>query len=144
MKEESNNPTRLMKVKDAAKYLALSEKTLFNFEQEGKLPVVRFGRTVRYAIEDLDAFIQSCRSGPTPAPTEKPKTSGPMPMIKRSYPNHCINCIYWFEKAEQTSSDRIGYCKRFPPCHATFVDNKPLMWNFYTGHDNWCGEFKPV
>ena len=144
MKEEPTLPVRLIKAREAAKYLAVSEKTLWNLENEGKISAVRFGRTIRYALDDLDAFIQSCRSGKAPAQTEKIETSSTVPMIKRSYTNHCINCMYWFEKAQQESTDRIGYCKRFPPRFATFIGEKPQMWNFYTGHDNWCGEFRPV
>ena len=144
MKEEPTLPVRLIKVKDAANYLAISERTLWSLEKEGKIPAVRFGKILRFTIEDLDAFIQTCKSGNAPAQTEKPETSSTAPMINRSYPNHCINCMYWFEKVQQESTGGIGYCKRFPPRFATFIGEKPKMWNFYTGHDNWCGEFMPV
>ena len=143
MKEELNLPAKLVRIKDAAKYLAVSEKTLWNLENEGKIPAVRFGRTIRYAVEDLDAFIQKHRAGSSPEEM-LPETPYGTPSICRSYPDYCINCYYWFEKAGQGSTDKIGYCKRFPPQFVAFTENKPQIWNFYTGHNNWCGEFKPM
>jgi excisionase family DNA binding protein len=54
---------RLMSVSDAAKYLAISERTIWNLTSEQKLPAVRIGRAVRYDIGDLDAFITKAKIG---------------------------------------------------------------------------------
>ncbi|HEY4313831.1 MAG TPA: helix-turn-helix domain-containing protein [Pirellulales bacterium] len=57
----------LVTSKQAASMLAISERTLWQLTSDGHLPAVRFGRTVRYDLSDLRAFITSRRSGGTPA-----------------------------------------------------------------------------
>jgi excisionase family DNA binding protein len=53
--------TRLMTVKEAAKYLCISERKLWSMTQAGEITAVRFGRTVRYDIKDLENFIQRAK-----------------------------------------------------------------------------------
>lgn len=55
--------TRLMPPREAAKYLAICEKSLWTLTKEGRLPSVRIGRSVRYDVADLDAFIEVCKGG---------------------------------------------------------------------------------
>lgn len=49
----------------AAKYLAISVRTLFTLTQDCKIKSVRIGRrSVRYRRADLDAYVESrCRGG---------------------------------------------------------------------------------
>jgi predicted DNA-binding transcriptional regulator AlpA len=49
----------LVRSRDAAKMLAISEKTLWNMSQpRGPLPVIRVGRAgVRYSLRALEAWI---------------------------------------------------------------------------------------
>ena len=54
---------RLVKVKDAANYLAISERKLWDLSQNGIIPVVRLGRAIRYDLIDLDNFIRKMKSG---------------------------------------------------------------------------------
>jgi len=51
----------LFTAREAAALLAISERTLWQLSRDGELPVVRFGRTVRYAPDDLQAFIAARR-----------------------------------------------------------------------------------
>jgi excisionase family DNA binding protein len=53
----------LITSKQAASMLAISERTLWQLTNDGHLPAVRFGRTVRYDLGDLRAFIASRRCG---------------------------------------------------------------------------------
>lgn len=53
----------LLSARDAAKQLAISEKTLWSLSKAGRLPVVRIGRNVRYARADLLAFIDRAKGG---------------------------------------------------------------------------------
>ena len=53
--------TRLMTVKEAAKYLCISERKLWSMTQAGEIPCVRLGRAVRYDLNDLDSFIQKAK-----------------------------------------------------------------------------------
>jgi excisionase family DNA binding protein len=52
---------RLMTVKEAAKYLCISERKLWSMTQAGEIPAVRLGRAVRYDLNDLDSFIQRAK-----------------------------------------------------------------------------------
>ena len=49
---------RLLTTKQAAKYLAVSEKTIYNLSKTQDLPSIRFGHTRRYDLQDLNSFIQ--------------------------------------------------------------------------------------
>lgn len=53
--------TRLMTVKNAAAYLAISERKLWDMTKTGEIPAVRLGRAVRYDRSDLDSFIQQAK-----------------------------------------------------------------------------------
>ena len=58
-----NQEQLLITAKQAAALLAVSERTLWQLTNDGTLPVVRFGRTVRYDPSDLRAFIAARRCG---------------------------------------------------------------------------------
>ena len=47
----------LLTPKEAAKALAVCERTLYGLDKSGELPAVRIGRAVRYDVNDLRAWI---------------------------------------------------------------------------------------
>lgn len=49
--------TRLITSRDAAKYLCISERKLWDMSKTGEIPAIRLGRAVRYDKQDLDNFI---------------------------------------------------------------------------------------
>lgn len=51
-------PHQLLKPRDAAKLLAISERTLHTLTKRGELASVRMGKTVRYAHAELAAFVR--------------------------------------------------------------------------------------
>lgn len=51
----------LLRPADAADYLAISERKLWELQNCGQIPVVRLGRSVRYHRSDLEAFAQKLR-----------------------------------------------------------------------------------
>ena len=53
--------TQLLKSKEAAKRLCISERTLWTLMNEGKIPAIKMNRCIRYDPKDLDAFIESAR-----------------------------------------------------------------------------------
>lgn len=58
------NNQRLIKSKDAAAYLAISQRKLWDLGKGNIIPVVRMGRAVRFDLADLDSFIlkaKGCR-----------------------------------------------------------------------------------
>jgi excisionase family DNA binding protein len=54
---------RLLHPREAAAYLAISERSVWNLESRGLLKAVRVGRIVRFDREDLDRFIQTAKIG---------------------------------------------------------------------------------
>ena len=55
-----NNSTlspRLMDAKNASRYLAISERKLWDLSHKKIIPTVRLGRAVRYDQQDLDSYI---------------------------------------------------------------------------------------
>lgn len=54
---------QLLKALDAAKALAISPRKLWGLTQNGEVKCIRIGRSVRYAPEDLMAFIATKRGG---------------------------------------------------------------------------------
>ena len=53
---------RLFNSKQAAKYLCISEKSLWNLTNAGEICAVRMRRLVRYEPADLDEFIQRSKT----------------------------------------------------------------------------------
>ena len=62
MSQTIQNMSRLMTPKQAAAYLAISERKLWSMSKDQVLPVVRLGRCVRYDQQDLDEFISHAKS----------------------------------------------------------------------------------
>lgn len=53
---------KLLKSKQAAEYLSVSERTLWNLQRELKIRAVRMGRLIRFDPDDLDDFIQRSKT----------------------------------------------------------------------------------
>ena len=56
----------LVRARDAAKALALSERTLWTLAQRGEIPRVLAGRAVLYDPADLRAWIEKKKTKNTP------------------------------------------------------------------------------
>lgn len=52
----------LLTPRDAAKALAVCEKTLWNLSRRGELRPVRIGRAVRYDVADLRRWIDAAKA----------------------------------------------------------------------------------
>ncbi|MDX3656265.1 helix-turn-helix domain-containing protein [Streptomyces sp. ID05-26A] len=61
MADDNTIPTAYLKITEAAAYLNLSVVSLRRAIREGNLPYVRFGRAIRVALPDLDAFAAARR-----------------------------------------------------------------------------------
>lgn len=55
-------PRLLLNARDAAEALSICERTLWTLTSTGALKSVRIGRAVRYAIDDLQAYIERNRT----------------------------------------------------------------------------------
>ncbi|MFD2236714.1 helix-turn-helix domain-containing protein [Aureimonas populi] len=63
-------PIRFVDTEAAARYLALEAHTLECYRSLGGGPAYhKFGKWVRYAVDDLDAWAESCRRATTSSPT---------------------------------------------------------------------------
>ena len=58
----------LVTPREAARLLAVSERTLWSLAAAGEIPRVRIGRAVRYRVADLRAYVDA------PPPNEKGRT----------------------------------------------------------------------
>jgi excisionase family DNA binding protein len=58
MNETQQAPILLLTPRQAAKALAISERTLATYTKSGALPVVRIGACVRYSPDDLRDWIR--------------------------------------------------------------------------------------
>lgn len=62
-------PIRFVDTEAAARYLALEAHTLECYRSLGGGPIFhKFGKWVRYAVDDLDAWAESCRRATTASP----------------------------------------------------------------------------
>ena len=53
--------SKLMSSKQAAKYLCISERKLWNLSKSERIPTVRIDRSVRFDRDDLDLFIEQLK-----------------------------------------------------------------------------------
>lgn len=56
---ETATQQRLLPAREAASYLGIGERKLWELGNCGELPTVRIGRRVLYDVRDLDHFITS-------------------------------------------------------------------------------------
>ncbi len=52
---------RLIKCREAAAYLGICERKLWELAKSGRIQTVRIDRAVRFDIADLDAFISRAK-----------------------------------------------------------------------------------
>jgi excisionase family DNA binding protein len=63
-----NGAALLLRSRDAARALAIGERKLWELTKRNLIPCVRIGRSVRYSLPDLQAWIEAQKhSGPASA-----------------------------------------------------------------------------
>jgi excisionase family DNA binding protein len=63
MNKNSSVPKLLLSAREAAESLSISPRKLWSMTNSGEIPCVRFGRSVRYDLLDLQAWIESQKGG---------------------------------------------------------------------------------
>ena len=63
MTETTSAPAILMTPRQAAKALAISERTLWELTRRGAIPRLKIGASVRYDVKALQAFIDKKKGG---------------------------------------------------------------------------------
>ena len=66
MQDQATKGVLLVDAKEASRMLAVSPRKLWGmtFEDESRLPHIRCGRLVRYAVADLEQWIEARRQQP--------------------------------------------------------------------------------
>lgn len=64
MATEQNNAGSLMGPAEVSKYLGMTERTIYMWAQQGKLPAFKVGSVWRFRRSDVDRWLESTRSGP--------------------------------------------------------------------------------
>ena len=59
---EPDKIMRLLRPKEAAEQLAISERSLWQLTKDHVIPCVKLGRSVRYSPHDLDNAVTALRS----------------------------------------------------------------------------------
>jgi excisionase family DNA binding protein len=63
MKYDGEDASRgLLKPREAAEFLQVSERTLWTMSKTGGLPRVQIGRAVRYDLADLNRWIEQAKN----------------------------------------------------------------------------------
>jgi excisionase family DNA binding protein len=66
---ESQSPNgpevRLLNIREAARYLGTTAATLYTKVWRREVPFVKFGRSVRFDIRDLDQMIEAMKVNPS-------------------------------------------------------------------------------
>lgn len=63
MANPGNGMPLLVTARDAAAKLSISERTLCELTNNGDLPCIRIGRSVRHVPTDLEQWVEKKRSG---------------------------------------------------------------------------------
>ena len=62
---ETNEFGPLMGPSELGKYLRMTERTIYMWAQQGKLPAFKVGSVWRFRRSDVDRWLESTRSGPS-------------------------------------------------------------------------------
>ena len=65
---ETQRQERLLNVREAARYLAVSVSTLYGWVWQRRIAFVKMGRALRFDMADLEKFIQANRTQARPRP----------------------------------------------------------------------------
>jgi excisionase family DNA binding protein len=66
---------------DVADFLKLSKRTLVRMERDGRLPVLRFGRTIRYEREAIKNLLEGVRDGGRQEEVEMNEAAGELAAV---------------------------------------------------------------
>lgn len=73
----STNEIQWLSTAEAAKYLGITQRTLYRFIDQGEIAAFRFGRVIRLKQDDVDQFIEARRIQPGTLEHLYPEPVGP-------------------------------------------------------------------
>ena len=66
--ERGGTTPALMSLPEVARYLGMAERTIYDWAQSGRLPAFKLGATWRFRRSEIDAWLETHRSGPVVRP----------------------------------------------------------------------------
>ena len=70
--EANDSAPALMSLPEVARYLNMKERTIYDWAQTGRLPAFKLGATWRFRRSEIDAWLETQRSGPDVRPVREP------------------------------------------------------------------------
>ena len=56
----------MMNIEEVAQYLKMSERAIYDWVKTGKIPAFKLGNTWRFKKSEIDGWMESNRTGPSP------------------------------------------------------------------------------
>ena len=66
-------PCPLLSIEELSAYLGIKVKTLSAKGESGDIPHYRIGRLIRFRLDEINAWLDTCRKQSIPAPSAPPK-----------------------------------------------------------------------
>ena len=78
------NGAQLMSLPEVATYLGMAERTIYVWAQQGKIPAFKLGTSWRFRRSEIDAWLETQRSGPDVSTGRRPLVDPVEPAMTRS------------------------------------------------------------
>ena len=78
------NGAQLMSLPEVATYLGMAERTIYVWAQQGKIPAFKLGTSWRFRRSEIDAWLETQRSGPDFSTGRRPLVDPVEPAMTRS------------------------------------------------------------
>ena len=69
------HPCPLLSIEELSSYLGIKVKTLYGKVESGDIPHYRIGRLVRFRMDEINTWLDTCRNVNKPSPLPKKKRS---------------------------------------------------------------------
>ena len=105
--EGGDTTQALMSLPEVARYLGMAERTIYDWAQSGRLPAFKLGATWRFRRSEIDAWLETHRSGPV-IPTTRPPLVDPVDVQPTSWQTRQA-CREEIEAALREDPDRTVF-----------------------------------